>query len=114
MKHHELDSSSIEAREELSHNGRAAQAQSWNGTWLESSGAEKVVWRPPRMRVFAGKIKRVFLANTRYNYFPLIDRSFHGDLAPLLGYFFFFFLAAFFFVAIFQFPPHLRFHSRDP
>lgn len=40
------------------------------------------------------------LANTRYNYLPLI--FFNGDLAPLACYFFFFvaFFAAFFFAAI--------------
>jgi hypothetical protein len=39
--------------------------------------------------------KWVFVANTRYNYFPLMRR-----LGSALSYFFFFFLAAFFFVAI--------------
>ena len=39
--------------------------------------------------------KWVFVANTRYNYFPLMRR-----LRSALSYFFFFFLAAFFFVAI--------------
>jgi hypothetical protein len=39
--------------------------------------------------------KWVFVANTRYNYFPLMRR-----LGSAMNYFFFFFLAAFFFVAM--------------
>jgi hypothetical protein len=47
-------------------------------------------------RELRDKIKMGVLVNTRHNYFPC---EFHGDLAPLRGYFFFF-LAAFFLVAM--------------